>query len=253
MPAMVIDRASDVHAQLLPCLTTLKHRGAFFINDPDRMAWCRDKATMHLELVSEGVMVPYGIIISRFDLPEQVFPFAAEKLGVPFVIKPSEGGGGEGVVLNASEVQDIRRALETSRTGKVVLQKKITPQMINHRRAWFRVFYLLGRIIPCWWDDLTHLYQPLIADDLDSDLIETVERVMKDIAKTCQLAFFSSEFALDQSNQLQVIDFVNEMCDMRMRSRHMDGVPDDIVFKIIRDISAFCKGLIHAKTTRAGT
>ncbi len=246
LPLLVIDRASDVHPQLITELVNLKAKGSFLINDPERMAWSKDKATMHLELVADGISVPYGIIVSRNDPPEQAFHFAAEKLGIPFVIKPSEGGGGEGVVLDAASVWDIKQALEKSRTGKVVLQKKITPKIINRRRAWFRAFYLLGYVIPCWWDDITHIYSTIYPDELHPNILDTIVKVSHQIAKTCQLAFFTSEFALDENDQLQVIDFVNEMCDMRMRSRHFDGVPDLVAFKIIRKIIDFSQYLLHA-------
>jgi hypothetical protein len=46
------------------------------------------------------------------------------------------------------------------------------------------------------------------------------------------LDFFSTEIALDQAGRFIVIDYLNDICDMRLKSRHYDGVPDDIVHEI---------------------
>ncbi len=232
VPQVIIDRASDVHAELCTSLQTLKTRGSRIVNDPARMAWCRDKATMHLELVSSGIDVPYGIIASRDDAVDAVFSRAAEKLGLPFVIKPSEGGGGEGVILDATSVQHISHALKSSPTGKLVLQKKVEPAIILGRRAWFRIFYIVDHVVPCWWDDLTHLYQPLQTEQLPEDMLNKMKTTVMHIAQTTRIDFFSTEIAIARDGTLQVVDFVNEMCDMRMRSRHHNGVPDGLVLHV---------------------
>ncbi|HNS71924.1 MAG TPA: hypothetical protein PKI81_00845 [bacterium] len=242
-PRMVIDRASDVHSALRPALDALVKRGSKIINEPARVDWCRDKATMHLELVSSGINVPYGIIASRHDSAEATFSLAMEKLGLPFVIKPSEGGGGEGVILDASSPGHITEALKKSPTGKVVLQKKVTPQLLQDRRAWFRVFYILDLITLCWWDDLTHLYGPCAEKEIPEENLAQMQQIVTHIARKTQIHFFSTEIAIDHDGSLQVIDFVNEICDMRMRSRHANGVPDALVMKIVNRLIDHCARL----------
>ncbi len=242
-PKMVIDRASDVHGTLRQSLEVLARRGTLIINEPDRVEWCRDKATMHLELVSSGINVPYGIIASRGDSPDRTFALALEKLGLPFVIKPSEGGGGEGVILDATSPQHIAEALRKSPTGKIVLQKKITPQILDEKRAWFRVFYILDTIIFCWWDDLTHFYGPCSTREIPAASLEQIRQIVNHIAATTRIHFFSTEIAIDRDGSLQVIDFVNEICDMRMRSRHANGVPDGLVMQIVNRLVDHCATL----------
>jgi hypothetical protein len=230
-PTLLLDRASDVHPSLLPVLSDLSHKGCRLINDPQHMIWCRDKATMHLELVEQGIPVPYGIILSRQDHPESALHLALEKLGSPFVIKPAEGGGGEGVILEAASPDHIRQALAESKTGKVVLQNRVQPATIGTHRAWFRVFYLLGEIIPCWWDDRTHLYD--IITDLPQHQLTAMQHIVQHIARISRMDFFTTEIALTDKAELLVIDFVNEMCDMRLQSRHADGVPDQLVLRMV--------------------
>ena len=55
---------------------------------------------------------------------------------------------------------------------------------------------------------------------------------MRTIRKVCSLDFFSSEIALTEENTFVVVDYVNEVCDMRLQSKHKDGVPDDVVRRI---------------------
>jgi hypothetical protein len=231
-PRLVIDRASDVQPALLPLLTEWRRYGTRLINDAQQMIWCKDKATMHLELVQQGIPVPYGIILSSQDHIETAVTEALQKLGSPFVIKPAEGGGGEGVILEAQSIHDLHKALAESKSGKIILQKRVRPRLLNGRRAWFRVFYVQGQVIPCWWDDLTHHYKK--ADDLPADLSQALCSIVLRIAAIAAISFFSSEIALTEEGYLFVIDFVNEMCDMRLQSRHVDGVPNDLVQHIIR-------------------
>lgn len=237
---MVIDRASDVHPGLAVLLTQMKPHGTVLINDPQAIAWCRDKATMHLELLNKGVSVPYGIIVSTKDHPELMHVLALNKLGRPFVIKPSEGGGGDGVVLDAESPNDISRAVETSQTGKVILQEKVIPTMMGNRRGWFRIFYILGKVISCWWDDLTHFYDIVKPDELDVVLTNKIKEIMLCIADTSHMEFFTTEIALDNKENLVVIDFVNEMCDMRLKSRHPDGIPDQVVTHVVDELISLC-------------
>ena len=63
-PRMIIDRASDNQPHLVIPLLHLKQLGAMLINDPEDMAWCRNKAAVHAELLQAGVRVPYSVILS---------------------------------------------------------------------------------------------------------------------------------------------------------------------------------------------
>ncbi|HPS77611.1 MAG TPA: hypothetical protein PLS53_05590, partial [Thermoanaerobaculaceae bacterium] len=169
-PAVVVDRLSDVQPELATPLGALHAAGSRTVNHATRMAWCRDKATMHLELVAAGIQVPYGVIISS-EHAARAGGFLADHahaLGAPFVIKPAEGGGGEGVVLDASTTADVARYLDERGYDKVILQRLVMPTSLGGRRGWFRVFYLAGEIVPCWWDDQTHVYRQVSACEEDA-------------------------------------------------------------------------------------
>ena len=50
------------------------------------------------------------------------------------------------------------------------------------------------------------------------------------------LDFFSTEIVLTEDGNFLLIDYVNDQCDMRIKSRHYDGIPDNIVNEIIKNM-----------------
>jgi hypothetical protein len=58
------------------------------------------------------------------------------------------------------------------------------------------------------------------------------------IEATCGLDFFSSEIAVTAEGRFVVVDYVNEVCDMRLQSRYANGAPDAIVHRIERLIAS---------------
>ncbi len=229
------DRASDADEAFLPFVDTVTASKAFMINRFDFVQHAKDKATMHLEFVVRGIATPFTIIISPYSKRKGVVLSLSdlEKLGRPFIIKPASiTGGGIGVVLGAETLKDVIEARQHLKNDKYLLQEKIEPKSIDGRRAWFRVFYAFGDIIPCWWDDLTHIYHLLTPEEERRWNLAGLRPVMKKIHDTCRLDFFSSEIALTRTGSLVVVDYVNEICDMRLQSKYVDGVPDAIVHRI---------------------
>lgn len=235
VPAVVLDRASDIWPGLATLLARFEATGCRTVNNAGRMAWCRDKATMHLELVAAGIHVPYGVIISSDQAARTggVLAEHAQALGAPFVIKPAEGGGGEGVVLDASTAADVARYLEERGYDKVILQRRVLPSSLGGNRGWFRVFFLAGQIVPCWWDDLTHLYRLLSPGEEEAAGLGRLRDLTAAIAHIANIDFFTTEIALDLAGEMVVVDFVNEMPDLRCQSEHPDGVPQPLVDAIV--------------------
>jgi hypothetical protein len=230
-PRVVLDRASDAYPELIPPLTELARRGAKVINNPHGMVWCSDKATMHLELLDAGVRVPYAVVVSSEDcaIAPPWLPTACEALGSPFVIKPALGGGGEGVVLDAESLADVESYLKRGANHKVILQRLVEPRDLEGRRAWFRVLWVYGRVFPCWWDDRTHIYAELSAADEAVLGLGGLREIAALVAARSGMHLFSTEIAMDAEGVLMVVDFVNEMPDLRSQREHADGVPESVV------------------------
>ena len=233
-----LDRAPEAEEHFPTLAKAIRRTGAFFINHPDALIQANDKATMHLEFLTAGIQVPFTIIISPYNKKRELELSLSDlaKLGRPFIIKPANTtGGGIGVVRGAESLKDVIESRQHHKNDKYLLQEKIVATRLGDRMAWFRVFWIFGRIIPCWWDDETHIYAPV--DRTENGNLEELVRVTGTIARVCKLDFFSTEIALTAEGKFVAVDYVNDICDMRLQSRFPNGVPDPIVREICSRIA----------------
>lgn len=242
------DRASDTNDDFLKLNSLLESLGTRIINRYDNMLYALDKARMHIELSDAGVNLPFTIILPPFDespefkINEEVF----EKLKIPFVIKPStETGGGIGVKIGHS-VCDIIEARKEFPYDSYLVQEMIYPIYLDGKKAWFRSFYILGEVLTCWWDNEVKVYEVVKDEEIRSLGLGEIENIMRKIYQVCKLDFFSSEIAFTVKNgekAFVVVDYVNEVPDMRLKSKAIDGVPDEIVGEIAMKIAEFVANL----------
>jgi glutathione synthase/RimK-type ligase-like ATP-grasp enzyme len=210
------------------------------INPAEFSAWSEDKATMHLELIQAGLHTPYTILLSPF-IEQPVLPsIDLTPLGNQFVIKPSHGGGGEGVILGASSLDQILRARIEFPQQKYLIQATITPRTIQGRPAWFRSFYAAGQTYPCWWNPLTHVYAIITPQEESRYDLASLHEITKRIASICKLDWFSTEIALTLE-EFVVIDYVNDGIDTRIQSKAVDGVPDEVMQNITEQLVLLIK------------
>ena len=225
------DVPGDLYARL--CYD-VKDTGGVVINDPDRTKMSVDKTVMYYELSDTGITTPYTVIVrnwepSTFKLTEE----EKRKLGVPFIIKPGCGWGHRGVIYNArGTIREIAEARNFDRGDNFLLQEKIDPVTLGGKRAWFRVFHIFDKIIPCWWDDRTSGYEHVTGADFEKYKLTPLVRILTTIAQMTRMSWFSTEIAIDKrfgKPRFVSIDHVNDQCDMEARSESKDGVPDYIV------------------------
>ncbi len=237
-----LDRGSDALKEFLPLAQSVSQSGSRVINNYAAMQWAIDKATMHLEFITAGLNVPFTIILSPYSHQPDIEIKELEKLGKPFIIKPAVGGGGVGVVTDAKNLNDIIQARTSQNRQKYLLQRKIEPVMLDARRAWFRVYYVLGETFLVWWNDGTHVYNELNPAEEIEFYLSPLRDIISKIARISGLDFFSAEIALTGDDRFVVVDYVNDVCDMRLQSQHEDGVPDHLVHAIVATIVNFvCK------------
>ncbi len=227
----LLDRASGSDPRFQPLADWAREQGIFCINSQEQTNWVNDKATMHLEFISRGLNTPHTIILPPFDdQPEIPLPNLIA-LGGRFVIKPACGGGGEGVVLEATSVEQVSQVRQAFPMEKILLQVQVTPQMLDSRPAWFRVLVCAGAIYPCWWHPQTHVYTRVTAEERARFGLGSLRQVAAHIAVICKMDLFSTEIALF-NDQFIVVDYVNDPLDLRLQSKAADGAPDAIVQNI---------------------
>lgn len=231
-----LDRASDVAEEFEELAKLLTRRKVRIFNPYKNVQHSIDKASMHLEFISNGLEVPHSIIVPPYVHKENFFLSVDDLaiLGRPFIIKPcNTTGGGIGVVTGAESLKEVLEERVHHKNDKYILQQKIIPKIIDDKRAWFRSFWAFGKAIPVWWDDQTHIYELITADELKNYNLRKLSQLTKTIAGISNLDFFSTEIVLTANNKFVVIDYVNDQCDMRFKSSHIDGVPDPLIEKII--------------------
>jgi hypothetical protein len=238
----VLDRGSATSPEFLELYRVLSSAGARFFDDPGRILWASDKATMHLEFISAGVRVPYTLIVAPYDAAERIplSPGELSRVGSPFFVKPANTtGGGIGVFERGTCLEDILAVRQQHKGDKYLVQEKIYPQEKEGRRFWFRAFHVCGSIFATWWHDRSHIYEPLPPEQVERYALEPLFSTVRLIAGVCRLNFFSTEIVLDRCGQWVAVDYVNDTCDLRLKSRHPDGVPDEVVRQIAERIADF--------------
>lgn len=244
------DRASDQEEDFEGLTDLMKACRVKMINDEKKLLRACDKATMHLEFLAEGVDVPYTIILPPYDEQPHLDSVPLDRVGKPFVVKPAWGGCGDGVILDAQSIEDIQRARMESSDDKYLVQEKITPAQVDGRRAWFRVFHVCGKVLPCWWDDQTKIADVLSSSQTDQRIYAGIERIARKVASICKLDLFSTEIALTSSEKLVIIDPVNDQVDLRKKSSHLDGIPDDVVDRIVVQLVDWVTRYVSRASTR---
>jgi hypothetical protein len=241
------DRASEANPMFEPVVRHLLQLDSLPLNGPEDLEAALDKATMHAQLLEHRIQVPYTIILSPNRDWTKIKIGELIRLGEPFIIKPAIGGGGVGVEANAKTLFDIVKAREGKAKERLLLQEKVLPIHFGDRRAWFRLFYVCGNILSCWWDDLTHIYFRVTPEEESVYGLGALAPLMRKIAEITHLNFFSTEIAIVDTETFVVVDYVNDQCDMRLKSCHPDGVPDDVVEEICFEIAQYCHRSIQAK------
>ena len=238
----LLDRASDVDDNFIELNRLLTKRRSYVFNPHKLVEHAIDKANMHLEFITSGINVPYSIIIPPHSQAKEVFISLddLELLGRPFIIKPCNiTGGGMGVVKGAESLKEVLNERQRHSNDKYLIQEKVYPKMLDGKRAWFRCYWAFGKAICVWWNDETHIYDQLLDSEVEEFGLRKLSQITKTIHRLTQLDFFSTEIALTAKNKFVVIDYVNDQCDMRFKSLHADGVPDEVVLEIINSLRLF--------------
>jgi hypothetical protein len=232
----ILDRASDEDESFVELAKLITKKNTYIINEYEKIETAIDKAKMHIKLEKENFPLPFTIIAPKYEITPKlsISKRNRQKLKIPFVIKPAYySGGGDGVVTDATTMQEIEHSRKINYDDRYLIQKKIYPKNINGRRVWLRVFWFFNEVFPVWWSDETHIYEEISDEEtLSQNLIKMKDYTTK-LAEITGLDYFSSEFTLDEKDNLFLIDYVNDQCDLRMKSVHHDGVPDNIVVKFV--------------------
>lgn len=234
-----LDRASDEDTEFIPLAALLKRKNCYLINPMIKVSKTIDKTRLHKKLSANKFRLPKTLFFPKYidESSINIDEKDLVKIGNPFIIKPATfSGGGEGVIRNAQSFHDVQTERIKNRNDKYLVQEKIHPRTFNGRRAWFRVINAFGKIIPCWWDDHSHIYFRVTDKEIEQFNLKQLIKISRRLAKISRLDYFSTEIAVTKKHKFILIDYINDQCDMRLKSNHKDGVPDDVVGEFIESM-----------------
>lgn len=226
------DRASDTDPRVMPIVQWARDNAVYRINPYEHATRTWDKATMHHVLTRFCLHTPYTIVLPSYEQQPVLGPLDLSPLGDRFTIKPAHGGGGEGVVNKATSLSEVLSARRDHPSDRYLLQAHVVSAQLDFRPAWFRVIYCGGKVYPCWWDSRKRIYAPVTFAEESRYRLGRLQETVVSIARLCKLDLFSTEISLTPDGFFVVVDYVNDVLDLRLQSKTPDGVPDDIVHDI---------------------
>jgi len=222
------DRASDADARFIPVVQWACNHVAHHINFHKLACRAWDKVAMH-QVISVSMDTPRTITLPSYGEQPLLPEIDLSSLGESFTIKPAYGGGGDGVINEATTLSHVLIARQEFPTQRYLLQAQIIPARLGSRMAWFRVIYCAGKVYPCWWDNDTHIYTHVTSHEAACYNLGSLRTITISIAALCGLTLFSTEIAVTSDGRFVIVDYVNDPIDLRLQSKAFDGVPDDIV------------------------
>lgn len=215
----------------------VKDSGGFVVNEPDHARLAANKAVLHYRFEKAGIPVPNTVVVRNWERADCALTATEQRqLGRPFIIKPARGCGKQGVAtVDNGSVEEIARARRYDKGDDFLLQQLVEPRWFGHHMAWFRVFYVVGEIIICWWDKVTEHYTCTTVEEFQQCHLMPLCEIMGKIARTALMSFFTTELAITGQGSQQrclAIDYVNDPCDTTLQSHSHCGVPDRVVDRL---------------------
>ena len=227
-----LDRASESDPRFLNIVHICENMGIEGINPAESVLKALSKSYMHRLLLNREIPLPETLILPSYAAKPELPFFTLADIGIPFVLKPSNGGGGEGVHLGLTELSQVAEFRKEFPESEYLVQQTVIPKIVGKDPVWLRVFYVCDEIFFTFWNPETKLFYHAHPVELEPSIIKILSSIMQEIAKVSKLRFFSTEIALKPDSAPMVIDYVNDPVDLRPKSFHKDGIPDEIMEKI---------------------
>ena len=239
-PRGYLDRATDTSPEFGPLDDWAERNIPLHLNPGDRRRQIWYKTNLHWDFIAAGIHTPYTIAIpSLRRQPVLDPPVDLGALGRPFSIKPDLGGGGWGVITTAEGWVDVQVARKHLSGEDLILQEFIEPTTLEGRRAWFRVLYACGRLIPCWWDDRTRLFGPPVSpEERGRHGLDPLWSIVEVAARLSGLHLFSTEIARVEDGRFIAVDYVNDPIDLRFQPHAREGMPGEVARAVAEALTA---------------
>ncbi len=228
---------------------SLKDSGSRVVADPDRARFAADKSITHYNLVKANIPVPFTVVIRNWEPTRVLTDYDREGLGLPFIVKPASGYGQRGIrmIRNRMGLKEVAEARAFDPGDNFLLQEYVVPANLAGSPAWFRVFYIFGEIISCWWNNETSVYRPVTLKEYTQFKLSHLVRLTSEIAHITGIEWFSCEIAVSRKDKrFLVIDYMNDQFDVSSQSQWAIGVPDKLLIlfaqRIVEKVWQYLQG-----------
>jgi hypothetical protein len=231
---VLIDMAGDPYEPVDPYFRLakeVKHSGGYVIDDPDLTAITAHKGLFHDMLIGSRIPVPETVVVTREQLANfEITDTMKAVIGVPFVVKPAWGSGGIGVSVNGRRKADLLRSAEKApHSDSFLIQERVKPKSLEGHVGWFRVFHVMGEVIPCWWEPPANQYQLVTPLQRKVYKLGPLARIVREIARVSKMQLFTTEICLTEDDRFLAVDYLNNDPDMSPKSFFPTGVPDEVI------------------------
>lgn len=233
-----LDRAADDDPRFSAFCEWATGHCKHVFNPREKAILANDKVLMHHAMIQAGLSTPCTIILPPFRSHPAPPEIDHTFLNRPMTLKPSHGGGSEGVIMGVSSLDQVQSARQQSPEDSYLLQASILPTYWAGKQAWFRVLYCCGSVFPCRWNTETHIYTQITSEEESLSLFTELNQIVHRIAASIELELFSTEIVLTEQKNFVIVDYVNDPLDLRLQSEACDGVPNEIVAEFARVIIA---------------
>ncbi|UTR16211.1 ATP-grasp domain-containing protein [Salipaludibacillus sp. LMS25] len=128
---------------------------------------CDDKSLTYEALDAKHIPIPKGRTFNNDKTDEEIISYADE-IGLPVVLKPTNGSGGKGVIVNIQTVEELVNALKYVR-GQLGYNKIVVEQFVSGEE--YRIYVLNDKVIAA-----VHRMPANVVGDGKSTLAELIEK-----------------------------------------------------------------------------
>jgi D-alanine-D-alanine ligase-like ATP-grasp enzyme len=132
---------------------------------------CDDKSLTYEALGRKQIPIPKGKTFYNDTTDEEIITYA-EEIGLPVVLKPTNGSGGKGVIVNIQTVEELIDALKYVR-GQLGYNKVVLEQFVSGEE--YRIYVLNDKVIAA-----VHRMPANVVGDGKSTLAQLIEKKNED-------------------------------------------------------------------------
>lgn len=218
---------------LLLC-RALKANNSLVIEDPDDIKNYADKGLQLTYLQHAGLPVPKHHVIENWKSskrPTNIFKNI--KLNSKWVARSAIGMNRQLFVISKAKSMTKALAKAGFKPGhRILIHRNYTPLTKGNRELRFRVWYLFGHVVPCWYQKGIPTPDILRTGDIGFPLFGRLVSLMRKIAEITLLDWFVTELVVSREHtkkELIVREPANALAGIGPGNKPLNSVPAEVL------------------------